>query len=304
MKSKIWLLTIVVFPLLFSGCDYIDAPYTIPGPNGCTVAQPTFVPRTNPVKKVLVEDVTGHRCGNCPRAAETIIQLATTYGNQVVPVALHSSLSGAFTEILSTDTNINPEQKYTYDFRTSLATDIDGTTTFGASSAGLPNGFVNRRDNGSGNRFVGYSTWSNRVAAELSTPQLVDIQLKNFWNPADNSICSFYYVKALADLPSNYKICLFLVENDIEGWQKDYSLADPDIEHYFHEHVLRASFNGVWGTALNSGSSLVNGGEYIDGFSVTIDPAKWNIDNLHVVAFVFDGTNREVLQAEDVKVTP
>ncbi|MBW7936215.1 MAG: hypothetical protein H3C71_03470, partial [Flavobacteriales bacterium] len=61
MKTK--LILPLLFIILASSCDYIDPPYIQTGANGCTVAEPSFTPRTNPIRKVLVEDVTGHRCG-------------------------------------------------------------------------------------------------------------------------------------------------------------------------------------------------------------------------------------------------
>ena len=300
MKNKIAIGICIGLMVLSTGCDFINPPYTVPGPNGCEVSAPTFTPRQNPVRKVLVEDVTGHRCGNCPRAAETIAQLVTTYGDQVVALGLHSSLSGSFTEILSTDTTVNPEQKYTYDFRTVTATDIDNR--FGVSTAGLPNGMINRKSF-SGSVVVGYTTWSAHVGSELALPQQVDIQLKNFWNSSDNSLCSFYYVDALANLTSTYNICLFVMENDIHQWQKDYMATPVDIQNYTHKHVFRTSLNGSWGTPVTT--STINAGDHFtEGFSISIDPTKWDVNNLYVVAFVYDAATYEVIQAEEVKMIP
>lgn len=287
---------------MFYGCDYVDKPYVVPGPNGCTVPTPTFTPRTSPVKKVLVEDITGHKCGNCPRAAETIVQLKTTYGEQVVALGLHSSLPNNFTGLNSTDTTVNPELKFTYDFRTVEATDIDGH--FGVSSVGLPNGMVNRKAFG-GTVVVGYPTWSSHVATELAIPQDIDIQLQNFWNPADSSLCSFYFVEALNNLNANYKICMFVMEDSMVHWQEDY-MASPsiEVEFYTHRHVLRGSLNGSWGTAVNSNATITDGDSFIDGYSIKINPAIWNINQLYVVAFVYNATTYEVIQAEELKMIP
>lgn len=302
MKSKISFTVLIGLMFVFSGCDYIDHPYTVPGPNGCTVAIPTFVPRSSPVKKVLVEDVTGHRCGNCPRAAETIETIKGTYGEQVVAIGLHSALSGTFTDPESTDTLINPSLKYIYDFRTTVAQEIDAT--FGVSTIGLPNGMVNRKDFGGG-EVVGYTTWSSHVSSLLATPQEMDIQIKSFYDTTTFSLCSFYFVEALTDLTGDYKICMFLTEDSIVKWQKDY-MGSPstDISNYIHRHVLRASLNGTWGTPVNTGSAVASGAEYIDGFSITINPANWDVDHLYVVAFVYNAATYEVIQAEEMKVIP
>jgi thiol-disulfide isomerase/thioredoxin len=301
MKNKIVSAVLVGLVMLMAGCDYVDQPYTVPGPNGCTVSEPSFTPRTSPVRKVLVEDITGHRCGNCPRAAETIENLMNTYGEQIIALGLHSELSQDFTDVYSSDTLVNPSLKFSYDFRTVTATQID--EHFGVSTAGLPNGMVNRKNYG-GSVVAGYTTWSTHVASELTLPQQMDIQLKNFWTPADSSICSFYFVEALADLNANYKICMFIMEDSIVNWQKDYAASPTDIPAYLHRHVLRGSVNGTWGTAVNSNTVIADGEQFIQGFSTKIDPSKWNIHHLYIVAFVYDATTFEVIQAEETKFLP
>ena len=300
MKNKITTGILIGLMIIFYGCDYIDQPYTVPGPNGCTVATPVFTPRTSPVKKVLVEDITGHKCGNCPRASETIAQLITTYGDQVVALGLHSTLA-SFTSLNSLDTTINPQKKFTYDFRTIEATDIDGY--FGVSTIGLPNGMVNRKSFG-GTVVVGYTTWSSHVSTELALPQDMDIQLQNFWNASDSSLCSFYFVEALNNLNANYKICMFVMEDSMVHWQEDYNVAGNEIEFYTHRHVLRGSLNGSWGTAVNTNATITDGDSFIDGYSIKIDPGKWNVNQLYVVAFVYDAATYEVIQAEEVKMIP
>ena len=125
MKNRVLITGLVSLTLLLFGCDYVDAPYTVAGPNGCTVTQPDFTPRAAPVRKVLVEEFTGHRCGNCPRGAETITNLQNTNGEQVIGIAHHTYNLPQFTEPLANDTIANPELHYLYDFRTQESLDID-----------------------------------------------------------------------------------------------------------------------------------------------------------------------------------
>jgi hypothetical protein len=304
MKTKISVGILIGLMMIVSSCDYIDPPYSHDAPKACDTVVANFTPRLpgDKMKKVLVEDITGHRCGNCPRAAETIATLQTTYGEQVVALGLHSILAGAFTDLYPSDTVANPQQKYIYDFRTTVAMDID--QHFGVSTAGLPNGMVNRKSF-SGSTVVGYTTWSSHVASELSTPQQVDIQIKNFWDPSTNSLCSFYYVEAMQNLGASYNICLYIMEDSMVHWQKDYMATPSDIEFYTHRHVLRGTVNGTWlGTQINSGNPLTNGGEYSQAYTITVDPAQWNVNQLYVVAFVYDVATYEVIQAEEMKVIP
>ncbi len=294
---------LVSMALFMFGCDYIDAPYTVPGPNGCTQATPTFTPRTSPVRKVLVEEFTGHRCGNCPRGAETIATLQGTYGQQVVAIAHHTFNLPQFTEPLANDTITNPELHYLYDFRTQESKVID--EDYGVNTMGVPTGFVNRRDFGSG-VVMAYTSWPSRVATALSAPQQMDIQMVAYWTPADSNICVFYFVEVLENMTGNFKIALYLTEDSIIKWQKDYNVIPNDIEFYEHKHIMRKAINGVYGTSVTTNTSVMDGETFIEGYSTKIDPSKFNINHLHVVAFVYDDNNltKEVIQAEEIKLIP
>ncbi len=304
MKSKIAFGVFIGLMFVFYGCDYIEAPYATDGPQGCTGSTPVFTANPSPVRKVLIEDVTGHRCGNCPRAAETIASIMASYPDQVVALGLHSSLSGSFTDILPNDTITNPSLKYIYDFRNTPSTEIDNQ--FGVSSIGLPGGMVNRKDFGGG-PVVSYTNWSTYTASVLASPPDIDLQLQNFWNTNnDSSLCSYFYARALNSLSGDYKICLFLTEDSIVKWQKDY-LASPstDLQFYVHHHVLRSSITGTtWGVPLNSTTNIASGETFIEGYSTKIDPSLWNLDHLYVVAFVYNATTLEVVQAEELKMLP
>ena len=82
--------------------------------------------------------------------------------------------------------------------------------------------------------------------------------------------------------------------------QKDYN-EDPNvIEDYTHRHMLRASLNGTWGDPLFE-SPAVKGQKIIKSFSTAID-MEYDPLNCSVLAFVYDATTLEVLQAEEVNI--
>lgn len=301
MKNTIIATLSITALLTFSGCDYIDAPYTVEGPNGCTVTQPDFTPRTNPKRKVLVEEFTGHRCGNCPRGAETIATMEGTYGEQVIAIAHHTYNIDYFTAPLPADTNLNPEQHYLYDFRSQESLQIDNK--YGVASIGVPTGLVNRRDFGSG-YVMSYTSWNSRVATALADAPVMDIQLKAYWTPGENTVCAFYFVEVLQNTSGNFKLALYITESDIVQWQKDYNASPNDIELYHHKHIMRKAINGVNGTSLTSVTSLTDGETFTDGYAVVIDPAKWDVNNLHIIGFVYNDDTDEIIQAEEVKLIP
>jgi hypothetical protein len=107
-------------------CDKVNKPYTEEfgkcGNGNLSI----------PIRKILLEDYTGHTCGNCPRAAEQTELLINNYCDHIVPISIHV---GFFAEPY-------PTGEFTYDFRTDVGNYFD--ETFGISTAGLPNGMVNR----------------------------------------------------------------------------------------------------------------------------------------------------------------
>lgn len=291
MKKHILPVFALAAALWFSGCDIVDDPVKTSA-NGCTIAEPTFTPRNNPVKKILVEDFTGHRCGNCPRAAEKIHDLETQYGDQIIAIAYHSELSGYFTGV-EEGTN-----KYTYDYRTSTAKDID--TRFGISGIGIPRGMINRTDNGQG-KSSPPNTWTGQISALVNQAPAMDVQLKNAYDAIEGTLCAYTYVQGLQASSGTFRLVVYLVENDFTNWQKDYNNINEDIANYNHSHIFRTNLTTVWGKEIKTGT-MNPGEETVIGFSIPFDANKWNPDNCYVVAFVYNEDNGQVIQAEKMAV--
>ena len=70
----------VMLVLLLSACDEIAPPYKQSG--GVVVVTGE--------QKVLIEDFTGFRCGNCPSAAETADNLYKAYKGKIIVIGIHS----------------------------------------------------------------------------------------------------------------------------------------------------------------------------------------------------------------------
>ena len=151
--------------LLFNitSCDIVEGPYLIDN-NTNPVDTNTFV------KKVLIEDFTGHRCPNCPAAAEELAALQGFYGDRVIGIAIHPS-SQAF----STPSPLT-SSSYTYDFRTEFGDDIDNI--FEITTVGLPRGMVNRTGFDTGHQ-LGKDEWSSIVQTELAKAPIFGITLSS-----------------------------------------------------------------------------------------------------------------------------
>lgn len=284
-------LVAVAVTLSFAGCDVVNDPIKT-GSNGCTSAEPDFTPRVNPKRKVLLEDFTGHRCGNCPRAAEAIHDLEVAFPDQIVPVGLHSELSGFFTVPASSG-------KYSYNFRTPTGTAIDNK--FGASVVGLPSGMINRKQF-NGSRVQQLASWNSHVTSVLANAPDMDIQIKPFYDPIEQKLCAYTYAQVLNSMTGNFNVVSYLVENKFINWQKDYSSLDEDIEQYEHNHIFRKELSPAWGTLL--ATNVTAGEEFVKGYSIDFDASLWNPDNCYLISFVYNVDTDEVVQAEMVKMIP
>ncbi|MBT5859133.1 MAG: Omp28-related outer membrane protein, partial [Flavobacteriales bacterium] len=251
-------------------------------------------------KKVLIEDFTGHRCPNCPSAAEELAALQNFYGDKVIGIAIHPS-SQAF----STPSPLT-SSSYTYDFRTEFGDDIDDV--FELTTVGLPRGMVNRTGFDTEHQ-LGKDEWSSAVQTELAKSPIFGITLSSDVSNGDGTIN--VKVEALADLNNQYKIVICLTENGIIEWQKDNTLGD--IDNYEHNHVLRVMLNTTFGESI--GNSFVNGDIWEKDYSIDITSLEdaneiyslntlfmgngnckgWNENNMEIVAYIYNSNNYEIV---------
>ncbi len=284
-----------IFSLLIAltvilGCDVIEPPYTIEDNEADTTRFPVpeFPEKTEYVKKVFLEHFTGHKCGNCPRAGEEVIRLEQIYHDQLIPLALHVTAYFA---------GADETGYFSNDYRTPTGDDLD--YYFGIEAAGLPRGLVNRTEYNAHTILV-YSDWEGAIEAQLSTGPLIDMQIITQYDADSNDFAAHIQIHLLQDFQNTLNLSAFIVEDSIVSAQKDYNEDPTVIEDYTHRHMLRASLNGTWGDPLFE-SPAANGQKIIKSFSTAID-MEYNPLNCSVLAFVYDATTLEVLQAEEVKI--
>jgi hypothetical protein len=216
MKTILRIFILVALTVGLNSCDKIE------GPVKEVVAPPAGS------RKVLVEDFTGHKCGNCPRASKAIYDLKAIYGDRLIIMAIHA---GGFA------TPFPPSAPYyTYDFRTPEGTELD--TDFGISVAGNPNGMVNRRQV-NGSYIIGSTKWGDEVSAVFgnTTPVPVALTISNNFNSSTRLLETEIKTEFFESLTGNYKLCVYMVEDSIKNWQKDYDTTPEDIEFYNHREV-------------------------------------------------------------------
>lgn len=269
------------------------------GFTGCDHVKDARSPSSGPVtgnRKVLIEDYTGHKCGNCPAAADTLAYIKNKYPGKIIPVAIHA---GFFATAA-------PSTSYPTDFRNPVGNAYDNQ--FGISLAGNPNGLVNRGNYGTGNFIKAYTTWEGDAFQMLATPAKFELKIRTTFNATSNNLNTSVVVKSLGYNTGMYKLVLLLTEDSIIGEQLDYRLPSGSqlIPNYTFEHVLRDAINSTWGDAVFASGAIPNDSVVKTYNNYTVNSA-YRARKCHVVAYIYDAgssspTYYEVLQAEEEKV--
>jgi thiol-disulfide isomerase/thioredoxin len=283
MNKIIYKLTVIIgISFTFYGCDYVK---DVRDPNAEII-------RGN--RKVLVEDYTGHKCGNCPSAADTLKYLENKYDGQVVPLAIHA---GFFANINGT---------YPTDLRNATGNAYD--TQFGISAAGNPNGLINRGGYGTGGFIKAYSSWEGELAQMLSQSAKFEIKIKNTFTAANSNLNTSITLKSLTNNSGQYKLVVLLSEDSIIAEQLDYRLPSGSqlITNYEFKHVLRDAVNSAWGDAVFTSGAIANDSITKAYSNYKISP-NYRPSKCHIIAYVYDAdpasaTYYEVLQVEEAHV--
>lgn len=288
--KKIIYPVLILFALVFSSCDYVSNVIEASSNNGGGNTDTTKIYR-----KVLVEDYTGHKCGNCPAAANELKKLDSIYHGKIVPLAVHA---GFFANINAT---------YTTDFRTPEGTTFD--TDFGVSVAGNPNGLINRFGYGTPDFIRAWTTWETALNPIVSQEADFKIEIANTYASGTKQVTSAITVKALKALTGNYKLSVLIAEDSIISKQLDYSLPSGQqlVTDYNFMHVLRGSLNSAYGEQAWNGS-VASGANIVKTYSNFQLANNYIAKNCHIIAFIYNADNtsttyREVLQAEMKRVT-
>jgi len=270
------------FAFIIAGCDVVEPPYT----DGTGPINPT----DTVVRKVLLEDFTGHQCPNCPGAAVIAHELMELYPGRIILVTVHA---GYFAGLAMPN--------YMTDFRCTESEALN--TFFGVDLVGNPNGLVNRKEY-SGSYIVGPDDWSTKIGEFLSMEPDADINLTRTYNSGTSTIDLTANVDFFSDFSNPILISAYLTEDSIVDYQKNNNTAigtTPDIADYNHMHVLRGSMNGTWGDTL-SAAGATQGSQHTKALSYTITNGTWIKERMHIVVFIYDATTLEVIQAEEIKL--
>jgi len=289
MKKIIYLL---VLSCLAISCETIEGPYLTDNQNSNNTDET--------VKKILIEDYTGHLCPNCPEAARELEAIHDVYGDQIIGMAIH------VTTAFARPYPASQTPKFQYDFRTQWGDEWDDL--FSVSDLGLPKGMINRTGYTNDSYRLGKDEWLERVQEELvKEPEIkIDVTSNNQGNITIEATC-------LNDIAHSLKLAICLTENQIINWQKDGSIEDED---YIHNHVLKTVLYDDLLSEQNNylvndiitkdvSFNITSLEDYNNNYSLNIaqqgngNSDNWNINNISIVAYIYDPTTYEILQVEE-----
>jgi Outer membrane protein Omp28 len=273
--------------LSFAACDYVDDP-TPPGSGGGGNGGTTVK------RRALLEEFTGHRCNTCPAAHAVAANLADAFGDDLIIVGVHAT--DFFAAPLDPPA---PNGAYSTDFRT-----VAGEAYVNEFSVSfLPTGLVNRAPFNSSTT-ISSGNWSSAIADIVAQDAACDIWIDTLVHDAGaNTIAAVVKIAVLQGLSGAHNLTVYLTEDHVIDWQLNSLVSPPDVEFYDHRHVFRTTLNGTWGTEALSNSAAVGDTLTIDLPAVAMDPA-WNAANCELVAYLYEVSSNEVLQAAERKFQP
>jgi hypothetical protein len=295
---------------LITSCDYVVIPRATVNANlGDTAScpTPTFPILTTHVKKILMEDFTGHTCGNCPLAAISIHQVDSIYPGRIIALANHSG------DLSAPEPGLGGfPGAYASDFRTTVGYTY---STFFAPYL-WPLGMINRRDYNAGTlthlKFYPYLSYVDTI---IGHPSTMDLQIINNYNSSTRKLCTSIRTTFLTPAIGTYKLVALITQDSIIDWQYNGTVHDPT---YRFDNMLRDAItpSGAWGETLVSGTitagtintqkfayTIPSMYSYKNPTTGTISPGiPCNVNECYIVAFVYNTTTYEVIQSERVKV--
>lgn len=236
-------------------------------------------------RKVLVEELTGVRCPNCPEGTATLVSLGNQLGDDLIVVSIHAAPGYD---------QPYPESKY--DFRTTAGTEM---ASFIGAASFFPSAAVNRRIVPPETEpYLPRTVWAGIIAEELAKPLEISLSLETTFNAASRQLDVVANLTPLASLTDEVRLTVLITQDSIVDYQKVDLVKVPD---YVHRHVLRDALSAPTGDAV--AEPLIIGDAIKKNFSITL-PAAWDEKHCSVVAFVHHGTipDKEVLQVAEAHV--
>lgn len=215
-------------------------------------------------RAILIEDLTGQKCINCPTGTDVINGIVDTYGeDNVIAVGIHCGSQGFPGDSkrvgLMTDTG---NEYYTYWAK--------------GTNLGQPSAIFNRKKGPIDN----FSNWAAEVGLLISEKANLSVNIANAYDTKTRTLTTTVGTDGVNGTV-NGKLQVWIVEDGIKAMQL---MPDGSANlEYIHNHVFRAAVNGTWGEDI----TVKEGETTTKQYSYKL-PETWNAENISVVAFVYN----------------
>ena len=261
-----------------------------------------------PVKRVVLEEMTGFTCQYCPLGLVTLEHLKQLYGDQFIPVSIHTYTGDPYGSGLSSY-----------------------TTYLGLSAApsaiiqrdGVISSPLEQDDEGDYQYSNAAGTlWSDKVAAELNKPADLGVSVPSIvYDETNNKLNVTLQLKAALDMKNQY-INVFAValedkivytqENALRTtsdpilgeWGKGGKYAYQSVPNVSEDDVARSYWGSSFsGTSVGFPQAFEAGKEYSATMNLSYPDQVTEAANGKIVFMVFDGNTNGLINAVSVKMS-
>lgn len=301
-KSFLFWISIALLSLSIASCDKVEFPYGEPETYDLDTTlypgswsdyidniYPDFPENTNTDVNVLIEDFTGHRCTNCPPAADKAHAIKMANPNRVFVASIHSSPGGMGSFQM-------PNQygnEYATDHTNKEGLSYGAEFKDGFNFLGNPQGMVNRKEVG-GKVFDFLGTWESRATSILNENNL-RINLQAVYNYFEETNGGYLHVEAekKTNENENYRLVVYVIQDSLVDWQK--MPDNSDNEFYIHRDKHLGSIDHrVWGSLIFDKASKQGDKVRVD-YSYKL-PNGIDKGNLYFLIYAYNTETYEVMQ--------
>jgi hypothetical protein len=280
---------LLVLSLLIMSCDKVlipQQPHTV------------VIPTNDTIRKIFIEDFTGHTCPNCPPAAHKLDSLKAAFPQQVIGMAVHI-------DFFAIPCPPNPAPAghlpgtFTEDFRTTENADYENIYT--VSGWAYPNGLINRLpDPINASLPTGIDFWASSAATLLADSMTAYIKIHPTYSSGTLNVT--VTGEFLCDTTGSYNIALYLVEDDLHGSQTDDDVPGGIINNYTFNDVFRGCINtpGTINGAPLTLPASISGHTPINytSPSFTVN-SNFNAANCKIIAVLINTADGGILQVAE-----
>lgn len=283
-------LYLVLAGLMATSCDvipYKDA-YTTRSQTPDTT-QSEYAPRM-----VLIEDFTGHTCGNCPVAHAEAKKLSDLYKGKVAIMGIHIGFYAKPKNLA--------DGSYKEDYRTAAGDAIE--SIFNVEPAGLPKGLINRnRFGGSGVAILNSTDWESKLVQILDEPNpAIKVELASVHNPSNGNLSVESKITFQKGYEGKLKVAMYVTEDSLVNWQKIYGNDPENVPNYLHRHVLRTDLRIAGNNDLLKDGIPFNINEMVKSNWTTQLDSKIKVKNCQVILVLINPDTNEIIQVGETHI--